>query len=110
MESEGGCIRPGLPRDKKPFLACPVNSTRITEQCWVNCPTGTVEEFELCSPICPFGFITTNDGNTCEAEFIKRTAVPRSACFDGERRIENLCLSACPQGTSEDSVDATLCR
>jgi hypothetical protein len=101
MEAEGGCIRPKIPRDKKPFLLCPQGATRIGEECWLPCPTGTVPEFEVCRPVCPKGFIESGGGTTCEAEFIKRTAVSRPACFSNESRLNNLCLSPCPSGMTE---------
>ena len=79
-EAEGGCIRPKIPRDKKPFLQCPPGAQRIVEQCLLQCPNGTAPEFELCNPVCPRGFTENADGTVCEAEFMQRTAVPRPAC------------------------------
>ena len=109
-EAAGGCIRPRLPRDKKPFLQCPAGADRIAEQCWLPCPTGTVAEFEVCKPVCPEGFVESGDGMTCEAEFVKRQAEARPACFPGEERLNNLCLSACPEGMTTYDQDATLCK
>ena len=91
IASAGGCIRPSFPRDSKPPLKCPVNSTRIQDQCWLECPEGTADDFEICVPVCPEGFVESKDGLVCESEFIRRESTPRPACFPGEQRINNQC-------------------
>ena len=110
MEAEGSCIRPTVPRDRKPTLDCPPGATRIAEQCYLPCPNGTHAEFEICVPDCPPGFVETSEGTICEAEFIKRSSNARPACFPGETRVNNLCLSACPANMIPFPDDVSLCQ
>lgn len=109
LQAENQCVRPSLPRDLKPPLQCPPGATRIGEQCWLACPDGTVENQEVCEPACPDGFVESEDGLACEAEFVKRVASLRNACFPNEERIGNFCLQKCPSGMEPQANEPSLC-
>ncbi len=110
LESDSGCIRPQFPRDSKPPLKCPLNATRIGDQCWLECPEGTVADFEICVPVCPQGFVESGNGAVCESEFIRRQSSPRAACYPGETRLNNVCQLPCPAGMTPQEADPALCK
>jgi len=94
------CARPSFSREVKPPLACPAGAERQFSTCYLGCPAGTSQTFNLCVPDCPPGFVQTADGLSCQAEFIKRIATVREACYNNETRIEGrTCLSPCASGT-----------
>jgi hypothetical protein len=80
------------------------------QKCLLGCPTGTKNNFDLCVPECPPGFVETPDGLSCQAEFVKRSAVVREACYANETRIAGrICLGPCATGTVPLEEDSELC-
>ena len=94
------CAKPSFAREIKPQLVCPADAERQFSTCYLGCPSGTLQNYNLCVPQCPNGFVQTADGLSCQAEYIKRVATVREACYANETRIEGrTCLSPCPSGT-----------
>jgi hypothetical protein len=61
-------------------------------------------------PDCPPNFVTSKDGLSCQAEFIKRVATVREACYANETRIAGrLCLAPCDVGTLPFEDNSELC-
>jgi len=108
--SDLACIKPAFPREIKPQLNCPFGAERQYDQCLLDCPLGTKKKFNLCIPECPSGFVESSDGLSCQAEFFKRVAVVREACYANETRVSGrFCLSPCPAGTVADSNNSEMC-
>lgn len=98
-DSTLACAKPSFTREVKPMLSCPADAERQYTTCYLGCPTGTSQVYNLCVPQCPAGFVQTADGLSCQAEYIKRVATVREACYANETRIEGrTCLSPCPAG------------
>ena len=104
------CIRPTFQREVKPLLHCPADSDRQFDVCLLGCPNGTKAKFSLCVPDCPIGFIESPDGQSCQAEFTKRKAIMREACYLNETRVGGrFCLSPCPIGYTPSQENEELC-
>lgn len=109
-DSEVTCLRPSFPREIKPQLQCPAGADRLFDRCLLACPTGTKANFNLCVPDCPPGFVQTADGLSCQAEFYKRTAVVREACYANETRVAGrVCLGPCDSGTAPMPGNVEMC-
>lgn len=109
---DGGqaCLRPAFQREIKPFLQCPEGSDRMYDKCLLSCPPGTKNNFNLCLPDCPPGYVNTSDGLSCQAEFYKRTATVREACYANETRIGGrFCLGPCDAGTVPLESNSEMC-
>ena len=110
QEEPPSCIRPSFPREIKPPLQCPTGADRQYDTCYLDCPIGTKKNFNLCVPVCPRGFVESPDGLSCQAEFVKRSATVREACFANETRIAGrVCLAPCPSGTLALESNVELC-
>lgn len=108
--STNACIRPAFERETKPMLDCKPGATRMYDKCLLGCPNGTKAHFNLCVPSCPKGFVESSDGLSCQAEFMKRQAVPREACYANETRIAGrLCLKECEEGMVPLETNPELC-
>jgi hypothetical protein len=106
----GSCIRPAFEREVKPNLACPPGADRQFDKCLLDCPLGTHKDFNLCVPDCPPNFVETPDGLSCQAEFFKRVATVREACYANETRIAGrICLAPCDAGTVPLETNSELC-
>jgi hypothetical protein len=71
---------------------------------------GTHKNFNLCVPNCPTGFIESSDGLSCQAEYTKRKAILREACYVNETRVGGrFCLSPCPLGYAPSKENEELC-
>jgi hypothetical protein len=104
------CIRPTFEREVKPHLSCPAGADRQFDVCLLDCPLGTRKKFALCVPDCPIGFIESSDGLSCQAEFTKRKAIMREACYENETRVGGrFCLSPCPLGYAASKENEELC-
>jgi hypothetical protein len=104
------CLRPAFSREIKPTLSCPPGADRLFDKCLLDCPLGTHKKFNLCVPDCPVGFVETPDGLSCQAEFMKRTATVREACYANETRIAGrICLGPCDAGTVPLQSDSEMC-
>jgi hypothetical protein len=104
------CIKPQFLREEKPNLQCPIGADRLYERCYLDCPVGTQKDYNLCVPVCPSGFMETLDGLSCQAEFVKRSATVREACYSNETRIGGrTCLAPCPAGTAPFDQNIELC-
>jgi hypothetical protein len=76
----------------------------------LSCPPGTSNNFNLCLPDCPPGYVNTQDGLSCQAEFYKRTATIREACYANETRIGGrFCLGPCDAGTVASEENSEMC-
>jgi len=92
------------------MLHCPPGADRKYDMCLLDCPLGTTKNFDLCVPECPPGFVTTQDGLSCQAEFTKRLATVREACYANETRIAgSICLAPCAAGTVPLKFDSEMC-
>lgn len=110
LTTDLSCIRPLFPREIKPYIGCPTGSTRLYDICLLPCGSDAVKaQFELCVPQCPDGFSETADRLSCQAEFARRSATVREACYANETRLNNLCLSACEMGMVPYELDPELC-
>lgn len=108
--SSVACLRPAFPREIKPMLSCPTGADRLYDKCLLDCPLGTHKNFNLCVPDCPPGFVDTPDGLSCQAEFMKRTATVREACYANESRVAGrICLGPCDAGTVPLEANSELC-
>lgn len=108
--STDACIRPAFEREIKPMLDCKPGATRQYDKCLLACPVGAKAHFNLCVPSCPRGFVESSDGLSCQAEFMKRTATPREACYSDETRIGGrLCLKPCEEGMVPLETNPELC-
>lgn len=108
--SGGACLKPSFQREIKPTLNCPIGSERQFDKCLLGCPSGTTEKFNLCIPDCPPNFVETKDGLGCQAEFVKRTATVREACYANETRIGGrICLAPCEAGTQPFAENSEMC-
>jgi len=104
------CLRPTFIRETKPPLQCPTGADRQYDTCFLDCPIGTSKNFNLCVPECPQNFMETPDGLSCQAEFVKRSATVREACYANETRIAGrICLAPCPSGTVPLKENSELC-
>jgi len=104
------CLRPSFQREIKPTLQCPPGADRQYDTCFLVCPDGTKKNFNLCIPTCPSGFMESPDGLSCQAEFVKRVATVREACYADETRIGGrICLAPCPSGTVALDSNIELC-
>lgn len=109
-EDGQACLRPMFPREIKPFLQCPPGADRMYDKCLLSCPAGTKNNFNLCMPECPPGYVNTQDGLSCQAEFYKRTATVREACYANETRIGGrYCLGPCDAGTVPLEENSEMC-
>lgn len=110
QSSAPACIRPSFVRETKPHLKCPQGADRQYETCILDCPKGTKKHYNLCVPECPPRFVPTPDGLSCQAEFVKRTAIIREACYANETRVGGrFCLGPCDTGTVPLAADSELC-
>ena len=110
QDSSYACLKPSFLREIKPMIQCPVGADRQYDKCILDCPKGTSKNFNLCVPDCPIGFVGTPDGLSCQAEFSKRTATVREACYANETRIAGrVCLGPCPTATVPLLNDSELC-
>lgn len=108
--ANNACIKPNFSREIKPNLACPVGADRQFDKCLLDCPLGTHKKYNLCIPDCPPNFVETLDGLSCQAEFTKRKATIREACYADESRVNGrVCLGPCPVGTVPYGSNAELC-
>ena len=106
----GSCVKPAFDREVKPTLACPPGADRQFDKCLLDCPLGTHKDYNLCVPDCPPNFVPTPDGLSCQAEFFKRVATVREACYANETRIAGrICLAPCDAGTVPLETDSELC-
>lgn len=104
------CVKPSFPREIKPQLNCPPGADRQYDICLLDCPVGTKKSFNLCVPECPPGFVESSDKLSCQAEFFKRVAVVREACYANETRVSGrFCLSPCPAGTVPFKDNSEMC-
>jgi len=104
------CVRPAFNREIKPFLQCPEGSDRMYDKCLLACPPGTTNNFNLCLPDCPPGYVDTEDKLSCQAEFYKRSATVREACYANETRIGGrYCLGPCDAGTVASEANSEMC-
>jgi hypothetical protein len=104
------CLRPTFIREIKPQLECPDGADRMYDKCILDCPIGTKKHFNLCVPECPPNFVETTDGLSCQAEFVKRVATVREACFSNETRIAGrFCLAPCEAGTVPLADNSEMC-
>ena len=109
ISTKTSCLQPVIPRETRPIINCPENSTRIYNQCLLGCPAGTNEDFETCIPECPAGFYDSPDKLSCISEMVPRTAVIRDACYNEEVRSGQYCLGPCPENTVPYGPDPTVC-
>jgi len=108
--NQPACLRPRFVRETKPPLNCPAGADREYDTCYLDCPLGTEKQFNLCIPRCPTGFLETPDGLSCQAEFVKRSATIREACYANETRTAGrFCLAPCPSGTVPLGSNPELC-
>jgi hypothetical protein len=92
------------------MLQCEPGADRQYDKCLLSCPAGSTKKYNLCIPDCPEGFVNTSGGLSCQAEFVKRTATVREACYANETRIGGrVCLSPCPVNTVADPINVELC-
>ena len=106
----GSCLKPAFDREIKPALNCPPGADRLFDKCLLACPAGTTKKFNLCVPDCPTNFVETKDGLGCQAEFVKRTATVREACYANETRIGGrVCLAPCEAGTQPFADNSEMC-
>lgn len=104
------CVKPAFQREVKPQLICPSGADRLYDKCLLDCPLGTKKKYSLCMPDCPPNFVTSKDGLSCQAEFIKRVATVREACYSSETRIAGrICLAPCDVGTLPFADNSELC-
>lgn len=104
------CVRPAFDREVKPMLECPPGANRQYDKCLLDCPVGTRKDFNLCVPDCPPGFVETQDGLSCQAEFVKRLTTVREACYANETRIGGrICMAPCDAGTVPLETNSELC-
>jgi hypothetical protein len=104
------CVRPTFEREIKPHLSCPPGADRQFDMCLLDCPMGTKKKFALCVPECPVGFIESSDGLSCQAEYTKRKAILREACYENETRVGGrFCLTPCPLGYAPSKENEELC-
>ena len=104
------CIKPSFAREIKPNLGCPTGADRQFDKCLLGCPVGSTKKFNLCVPTCPPNFVETPDGLSCQAEFTKRVATVREACYANETRVAGrVCLSPCSTGTVPYGANSELC-
>jgi hypothetical protein len=104
------CVKPTFLREAKPMLQCPAGADRLFETCLLDCPIGTKKKFNLCVPDCPPNYVESKDGLSCQAEFIKRVATVREACYANESRIAGrICLAPCDAGTLPSETNPELC-
>jgi hypothetical protein len=109
ISTKTACLQPIIPRESRPLINCPENSTRIYNQCLLGCPDGTSEDFETCVPQCPAGFYDSPDKLSCISETVPRSAVIRDACYNEETRSGQYCLGPCPESTVPYGPDPTVC-
>ena len=110
QDSNLACIRPAFIRETKPPINCPTGSDRQYDKCLLDCPLGTSKKFNLCVPSCPTNFVETADGLSCQAEFVKRIATVREACYANETRIGGrICLGPCEAGTMALKENSEMC-
>ena len=108
--SSQSCLRPSFQREVKPMIQCPAGSDRLYDKCLLGCPVGTTAKFSQCVPDCPSGYVETPDGLSCQAEFFKRTATVREACYANETRIAGrYCLGPCQAGTVPLQDNSEMC-
>jgi hypothetical protein len=104
------CLKPAFQREIKPALSCPPGADRLFDKCLLDCPAGTTKKYNLCLPICPPNFVETRDGLSCQAEFVKRTATVREACYANETRLGGrFCLAPCEAGTVASQENSEMC-
>lgn len=109
-ETQLMCLRPHFQREIKPPLLCPPGAERQYGKCLLACPPGTKSHYGLCNPECPKGFVQTQDGLSCQAEFVKRYAIVREACYANETRVDGRrCLGPCDAGTLPLPTNKELC-
>jgi len=104
------CLRPSFQREIKPVIFCPTGSDRHFDKCYLACPSGTSAKYDLCIPDCPKGFVESKDKQSCQAEFIKRIATVREACYANETRVGGrICLGPCDVGTVPYADNSEMC-